>query len=150
MRRSELVLVVAVMQEDLDAQPGGHHPSALSLSLCQASCCTKHFPEQVDQSTVGIAQGESRGALGPFGHSTRTCPRSSGSAPSYLHPTLAPHAGAGSMGRGCQALGRCPGSPRSHSITISPLFWKAKPGRKRAVKSAAWGGGDGTRLVSTA
>lgn len=110
----------------------------------------KTLSRAVDQSVVGTAWGESRGVLGPFGCSTRSCPKSSGSAPSHLHPTLAPHAGAGSVGRGRRAPGQCPGSPRSHRIAISPLFWKAKAGRKRVVKSTAWGGGDGTGWVSTA
>ena len=44
--RNELVLVaVVVMPEDLGVWPRGYHPSNLSLSLCQATCSIKHFPE---------------------------------------------------------------------------------------------------------
>lgn len=46
-QRSSLVLMVAVMKEDLSAWPGAYHLSTLSLSPCQAACCIKHFPEQL-------------------------------------------------------------------------------------------------------
>lgn len=68
--------------QDLGAWPGGHHPSPLSLSPCQAACCIKHFPQQLIGpwwALHGVSPGVSWGCL-------VAAPR----AVAQLHPTRIP------------------------------------------------------------
>lgn len=157
--RSELVLLVAAMQEDPGPWPGGYHPHPEPVP--SHTCCVK-LSRGADQATVGTARGRSRvvwsqhcqqqqlSSIPPTSHQGRKHEqRVSDSGPASREPQEPPHQHLAfvweSQARkeaNCCVGRRGQGQPGSHSISITRerRWWQGRSSSSRRNNSSPRGG----------